>query len=72
MIDTVRSTQRNVKHWLRGNRTAVDRLRDARSRKQYRKVIGYLDLPRLAVAMSDGSPFPGPRPPPTATIGVTV
>jgi transposase-like protein len=34
MIDTVRTTQRNVKHWvLRGNGGPVDRRRDARSRE---------------------------------------
>ena len=52
MIDTVRRTQRNVKHWSSGEMglrwTAAGMLE---AEKQFRKVIGYTDLPRLAVAI---------------------
>jgi transposase-like protein len=52
MIDTVRTTQRNVKHWSSGEMgmrwTAAGMLE---AEKQFRKVIGYTDLPRLAVAI---------------------
>jgi len=52
MIDTVRTTQRNVKNWSSGEMglrwTAAGMLE---AEKQFRKVIGYLDLPRLAVAI---------------------
>jgi hypothetical protein len=52
MIDTVRRTQRNVKHWTSGEmgmRWTATRMLEAE--KQFRKVIGYADLPRLAVAI---------------------
>ena len=46
MIDTVRTTQRNVKHWSSGEMglrwTAAGMLE---AEKQFRKVIGYTDLP---------------------------
>jgi transposase-like protein len=52
MIDTVRTTQRNVKHWSSGEMglrwTAAGMLE---AEKQFRKVIGYTDLPRLAIAI---------------------
>jgi len=52
MIDTVRTTQRNVKHWSSGEMglrwTAAGK---QEAEKQFRKVIGYLDLPRLAIAI---------------------
>ncbi len=52
MIDTVRTTQRNVKHWSSGEMglrwTATGMLE---AEKQFRKVIGYTELPRLAVAI---------------------
>ena len=52
MIDTVRTTQRNVKNWSSGEMglrwTSAGMLE---AEKQFRKVIGYLDLPRLAVAI---------------------
>jgi putative transposase len=52
MIDTVRRTQRNVKHWSSGEMglrwTAAGMLE---AEQQFRKVIGYTDLPRLAVAI---------------------
>ena len=52
MIDTVRRTQRNVKNWGSGEMglrwTAAGMLE---AEQQFRKVIGYTDLPRLAVAI---------------------
>jgi hypothetical protein len=52
MIDTVRITQRNVKHWSSGEMglrwTAAGMLE---AEKQFRKVIGCTELPRLAVAI---------------------
>jgi hypothetical protein len=51
-IETVRTTQRNVKHWSSGEtglRWTAARMLEAE--KQFRKVIGYTDLPRLAVAI---------------------
>jgi putative transposase len=52
MIDTVRTTQRNVKHWSSGEMglrwTAAGMLE---AEKQFRRVLGYTDLPRLAVAI---------------------
>ena len=52
MIDTVRRTQRNVKNWGSGEmglRWTASGMREAE--QQFRKVIGYTDLPRLAVAI---------------------
>ena len=75
MIDTVRTTQRNVKHWTSGEMglrwTAAGMLE---AERQFRKVIGYLDLPRLAVAIERRLHLPQPN---TATnqeaaIAVTV
>jgi putative transposase len=75
MIDTVRTTQRNVKHWSSGEMglrwTAAGMLE---AEKQFRKVIGYTDLPRLAVAI-ERRPHPHqPNTAPTkeAVIAVTV
>ena len=52
MIDTVRTTQRNVKHWSSGEMglrwTAAGMLE---AEKQFRKVDGYTDLATLAVAI---------------------
>jgi len=52
MIDTVRTTQRNVKHWSSGEMglrwTAAGMLE---AEKQFRKIIGYTQLPQLAVAI---------------------
>jgi putative transposase len=52
MIDTVRTTQRNVKNWSSGEMglrwTAAGMLE---AEKQFRKVIGYTQLPSLAVAI---------------------
>jgi putative transposase len=63
MIDTVRTTQRNVKHWSSGEMglrwTAAGILE---AEKQFRKVIGYTDLPRLAVAIERRLHLPQPNP----------
>ena len=63
MIDTVRTTQRNVKHWSSGEMglrwTAAGMLE---AEKQFRKVIGYPDLPRLAVAIERRLHLPQPNP----------
>ena len=52
MLDCVRTTQRNVKHWSSGEMglrwTAAGMLE---AEKQFRKVIGYTQLPQLAVAI---------------------
>jgi len=52
MIDTVRRTQRNVKHWSSGEMglrwTAAGMLE---AEKQFRKVIGFQDLAKLAIAI---------------------
>jgi transposase-like protein len=75
MIDTVRTTQRNVKHWSSGEMglrwTAAGMLE---AEKQFRKVIGYTDLPRLAVAIERRLHLPQPNPATTqeAAIAVTV
>ncbi len=75
MIDTVRTTQRNVKHWSSGEMglrwTAAGMLE---AEKQFRKVIGYTDLPRLAIAIERRLHLPQPNPVPTeeAAIAVTV
>ena len=75
MIDTVRTTQRNVKHWSSGEMglrwTAAGMLE---AEKQFRKVIGYTDLPRLAVAIERRLHLPQPNPVTTqeAAIAVTV
>ncbi|MGH2915659.1 MAG: transposase [Solirubrobacteraceae bacterium] len=53
MIDTVRRTQRNVKRWRDGEMglrwTAAGMLE---AEKQFRKVIGYTQLPQLAIAIA--------------------
>jgi putative transposase len=75
MIDTVRTTQRNVKHWSSGEMglrwTAAGMLE---AEKQFRKVIGYTDLPRLAVAIERRLHLPQPNTITTqeAAIAVTV
>jgi putative transposase len=75
MIDTVRTTQRNVKHWSSGEMglrwTAAGMLE---AEKQFRKVIGYTDLPRLAVAIERRLHLPQPNPVTNqeAAIAVTV
>ena len=75
MIDCVRTTQRNVKHWSSGEMglrwTAAGMLE---AEKQFRKVIGYTELPRLAVAIERRLHLPQPNPATTkeAAIAVTV
>ncbi len=75
MIDTVRTTQRNVKHWSSGEMglrwTAAGMLE---AEKQFRKVIGYTDLPRLAVAIEHRLHLPQPNTATTqeAAIAVTM
>jgi putative transposase len=63
MIDTVRTTQRNVKHWSSGEMalrwTAAGMLE---AEKQFRKVIGYTQLPSLAVAIERRLHLPQPNP----------
>jgi putative transposase len=52
MIDCVRTTQRNVKRWSSGEMgmrwTAAGMLE---AEKQFRKVVGYTQLPQLAIAI---------------------
>ena len=52
MIGIVRATSRNVKHWQNGDmclrRTAAGMLE---AERQFRKIIGYPDLAKLAVAV---------------------
>jgi putative transposase len=71
MIDCVRTTQRNVKNWSSGEMglrwTAAGMLE---AEKQFRTVIGYLDLPRLAVAIE--RPLHHHQPTQEATTAVTV
>jgi putative transposase len=75
MIDTVRSTQRNVKRWSSGEMgmrwTAAGMLE---AEKQFRKAIGYTDLPRLAVAIERRLHLHQPNPVTTqeAAIAVTM
>ena len=75
MIDTVRTTQRNVKHWSSGEMglrwTAAGMLE---AEKQFRKVLGYTDLPRLAVAIERRLHLHQPNTVPTqeAAIAVTL
>jgi putative transposase len=75
MIETVRRTQRNVKHWSSGEMglrwTAAGMLE---AEKQFRKVIGYTQLPQLAVAIERELHLhqPNPTPPPQDTIAVTM
>jgi transposase-like protein len=75
MIDTVRTTQRNVKHWSSGEMglrwTAAGMLE---AEKQFRKVIGYTQLPQLAIAIERRLHLHQPNPVTTqeAAIEVTV
>jgi putative transposase len=73
MIDTVRTTQRNVKHWSSGEmglRWTSAGMLDAE--KQFRKVIGYLDLPRLAVAIERRLHLPQPNTIPNQEVAIAV
>jgi putative transposase len=73
MIDTVRTTQRNVKNWSSGEMglrwTAAGMLE---AEKQFRKVIGYTDLPRLAVAIERRLHLHQPDPTTTQEAAITV
>ena len=75
MIDTVRTTQRNVKRWSSGEIglrwTAAGTLE---AEKQFRKVTGYTDLPRLAVAIEQRLHLHQPNPATSqeAAVAVTV
>ena len=73
MIDTVRRTQRNVKHWSSGEMglrwTAAGMLE---AEKQFRKVIGYTDLPRLSIAIERQLHLHQPNPAPTQEAAITV
>ena len=73
MIDTVRTTQRNVKHWSSGEMglrwTAAGMLE---AEKQFRKVIGYTDLPRLAIAIERRLHLPQPNPATTQEAAIVV
>jgi putative transposase len=72
MIDCVRTTQRNVKRWSSGEMglrwTAAGMLE---AEKQFRKVVGYLDLPKLAVSI-EGRLHHQPTPTQEAATTVTV
>ena len=75
MIDTVRRTQRNVKNWGSGEmglRWTAAGMREAE--QQFRKVIGYTDLPRLALAIEHRLHLnhPNPMPNQEPAIAVTV
>jgi transposase-like protein len=73
MIDTVRRTQRNVKHWSSGEmglRWTAAGMREAE--KQFRKVIGYTDLPRLAIAIERQLHLQQPNPVPTEEAAIAV
>ena len=62
MIDCVRTTQRNVKRWSSGEMglrwTAAGMLE---AEKQFRKVVGYTQLPQLAVAIERRLHLPQPN-----------
>jgi hypothetical protein len=61
MIECVRRTARNVKHWQNGDMclrwTAAGMLE---AEQQFRRIIGYQDLANLSPASSAKSPFPSP------------
>ena len=63
MLDCVRTTQRNVKRWSSGEMglrwTAAGMLE---AEKQFRKVIGYVQLPTLAIAIERRLHLPQPNP----------
>jgi putative transposase len=63
MIETVRRTSRNVKHWQSGEmcqrRRAAGRLE---AKRQFRRIMGHTDLAKLAVALERDVPAPAPQP----------
>ena len=69
MIDCVRTTQRNVKRWSSGEMglrwTAAGTLE---AEKQFRKVVGYTQLPQLAIER----PLHLPQPNPTEETAIAV
>lgn len=73
MIDTVRTTQRNVKRWSSGEMglrwTAAGMLE---AEKQFRKVVGYTQLPQLAIAIERRLHHPQVTPTQEAPIAVTM
>jgi putative transposase len=73
MIDCVRTTQRNVKHWTSGEMglrwTAAGMLE---AEKQFSKVIGYTALPQLAVAIERRLHHQQPNPTQEAAPAVTM
>ncbi len=73
MLDCVRTTQRNVKHWSSGEMclrwTAAGMLE---AEKQFRKVVGYTQLPQLAVSIERRLHLPKPNPTQEATIPITM
>ncbi|MBV9802655.1 MAG: IS256 family transposase [Solirubrobacterales bacterium] len=66
MIECVRRTSRNVKHWQNGDMclrwTAAGMLE---AEQQFRRVIGYQDLAKLATAVEREVTLPKPNPAPT-------
>jgi transposase-like protein len=73
MLDCVRTTQRNVKHWSSGEMglrwTAAGMLE---AEKQFRKVIGYTQLPALAIAIERRLHLHQPTPNQEAAIALTM
>ena len=73
MIECVRRSSRNVKHWQSGDMalrwTAAGMLE---AEQQFRKVIGYTDLPRLAIAIERRLHLPQPNPATTQEAAITV
>jgi putative transposase len=73
MIDTVRTTQRNVKHWSSGEMglrwTAAGMLE---AERQFRKVIGYTQLPQLAIAIERRLHLQVTNPTPSEEAAITV
>jgi hypothetical protein len=65
MIECVRRTSRNVKHWQSGDMclrwTAAGMLE---AERQFRRIIGYADLAKLVTAIERELVRPPPRPPP--------
>ena len=73
MIDTVRTTQRNVQALVLGRGgPAVDRAGMLEAEKQFRKVIGYTELSRLAVAIERRLHLHQPNPDATQETAIQV
>jgi transposase-like protein len=73
MIDTVRRVSRNVKHWSNGDMclrwTAAGMLE---AEQQFRKIIGYPDLAKLAVTVERDVAAKRAADTPTSTVHTTV